>query len=191
MDFLLIDLDFADKRSFKLLEKLHSDESYSSLYILTTSFTTSQKFIKELQKYNIIGFISKPITKEIIETKIDLIMNKFKDHFSKRKHVRVKPADNELMRLSIKLKNNKHLSAKVLDVSLGGIAALLYTKCDDKELDPGKLIEHIVFEASNKEIDVDAVVVNKKENFIAFKFSHFYNNTNKDLTRYIMKKLSV
>ena len=191
IDFIFLDLDFANNASFKFLDKLKEDEKYSSLYIIITSFNTNEKFIKELQKYNIISFIAKPLTKELIETKINLILNKFRNHFSKRKHIRVQPSKDELMRISFKLKNKKHLTAKIIDISLGGIAALLYTNYQNIELKPGNLIEHIIFEAHNKEIDVDAKIINKKETFIALKFTHFYNNSNKDLTKYIMKKLSV
>lgn len=191
IDFIFLDLDFANGSSLDLLESLANNDNYSSIYILTTSFNTNEKFIKELQKYNILSFLTKPITKESIETVIEHIMEKFKNHFPARKHVRVKPSENELMRISFKLKSKKNITAKVLDISLGGVAALLYTKCDDIELSPGNLIEHLTFEAMNKEIDVDAKIVNVKENFIAFKFSHFYNNTNKALARYIMKKLKV
>ena len=95
------------------------------------------------------------------------------------------------MRVSFRLNNKKILTAKIINISLGGLACLLYTNYEDAQLTPGNLIEHIVFEALNKEIDVDAKIINKKEVFIAFKFTHFYNNSNKDLAKYIMKRLSV
>lgn len=190
IDFILLDLDFADNKSFELLDYVNAHDDYASIKIIGASFHTDRTFIARLKNYNFIGFLPKPFTRKVIENKITALIDTFKEHSSRRKHVRVVPEVNELMRVSFQLKNRKSISAKVLDVSLGGIGISLYADYDDEELTPGNLIEHIRFHASNYEIDVDAKLINKKEKFIAFKFTHFYNNTNQDLARYILRKLS-
>ena len=192
VDFLFLDFDFANKSSFDLMDKLKAEnEKHSNLYVIATSFNNNERFLKKMQTYNLISFVTKPLMPDIINKKIDLILDKFKNHFPKRQHIRVKPSDDELMRLIIKLKNNKCLTAKIIDISLGGLAAILYSDYNNPELSPGNLIEHITFEANHKEIDVDAKVINKKETFLALRFTHFYYDSHKELTKYIMKKLSV
>lgn len=191
IDFLFLDFDFSNNASFNLMEKLKSNEKYSSIYIIATSFNTNELFTNKLKKYDILYFIPKPFFEEQINDKINIIFEKLKDHFPERKHIRVKPSNDELMRMNIKLKNNKSLTAKIIDISMGGASALLYNNYEDLELTQGNLIEHILFEANNKYIDVDAKLISKKVKFISFNFTHFYNNTNKDLAKYILKKISL
>ena len=96
-----------------------------------------------------------------------------------------------MVRLCIKLKNKKNLTAKIIDISMGGISGLLYDNYQDLELSPGNLIEHLIFEVNHKYIDADGKLILKKDKFISFKFTHFYNNSNKDLAKYILRKMSV
>ncbi len=191
IEFIFLDLDFSNNSSFKLMDELKNNEKYSSIYIIATSINTNELLTNRLKEYKILSFIPKPFFEEQINDKLNIIFEKLKDHIPARKHIRLKPSDDELMRMCIKLKNNKNLTAKIIDISMGGISGLFYTKYEDQELSPGNLVEHIIFETNHKYIDVDAKVISKKDKFIAFKFTHFYNNTNKDLAKYILKKLSI
>ena len=186
IDFLFLDFDFSNNASFELMNKLKNDEKYSSIYIIATSINTNELFIKK-----ILSFIPKPFFEEQINDKLNLIFENLKDHIPARKHIRVKPLADELVRLCIKLKNKKNLTAKIIDISMGGVSGLLYDNYQDVELSPGNLIEHLIFEVNHKYIDTDGKLIIKKDKFISFKFTHFYNNTNKDLAKYILKKLSV
>lgn len=191
IDFLFLDFDFSNNASFDLMQKLQNDDKYSSLYIIATSFNTNELFTKKLEQFNIVGFIPKPLFEEQISNKLNIIFENLKDHIPARKHIRVKPSDDELVRLCIKLKRGKNLTAKIIDISMGGISGLLYNDFQDIELSPGNLIEHLIFEVNHKYIDVDGKLITKKDKFITFKFTHFYSNTNKDLAKYILKKLSI
>ncbi|OHD05998.1 MAG: hypothetical protein A2Y34_11185 [Spirochaetes bacterium GWC1_27_15] len=188
--FIFIDLDFANNVSFEFLDKLKTLEDYTSIYIIGTSFNSTEKFIKQFQLYNLAGFILKPISMDILKTKIQNLINKFKDHFPERKHIRVRPLDDELMRISFQLKNNKLITAKVIDISLGGLAAELYTNYESPELEDESVINNIIFEAGNKEIDVDAKIIHKKLRFFTVKFTSFHHNSYDSLIKYIMKKLN-
>jgi len=191
VDFLFLDLDFSDEASFNFLDELKKDEKNSSLYVIGSSFNTNEKFIRKLQEYNVISFIVKPFAPELVKEKMEKIFEKFKEHIPERKFVRVKPDPDELLRLSFQLKNNKLITAKILDISLGGLACEMYISYDNEELKSGVFLEHIVFKVGNREIDVDALIINKKDKLIAFKFTHFYGQSYENLTRYVMKKLTV
>jgi len=190
LNFLLIDIDFPDEKSYTLLDNIKSDNELKNIFIIATSINSNEKLIKRLQNYNIITFIPKPFNKNNLNEKIKNLFDKTKDHIPKRKHIRIKPFDDEFIRLSFKLKNKKNITAKVIDVSMGGVACLMYANYADRELNHGTLIEHLIFELDNKEVDVDAKVVTKKEKFIAFVFTHFYGDSNKNLGKYIQKKIS-
>lgn len=191
INFLFVDLDFSNNLSFELLKKLKENDKFSSLFIIVTSFNVKEIFLKKLQEYNIVSFIAKPFYKEQIEEKINSIINKVKGHYLRREHIRIIPENDEFMRASFKLKNNKSISGKLVNLSMGGFALMLYINYNDEELGRGKLIEHINFIADNREIDVDAKIINKKDKLIAFQFTHFYNDSYKNLSKYIIKKISV
>ena len=191
VDFLFLDLDFSDNAGFNFLDELKNDDKNSSLYIIGTSFNTNEKFIKQLQKYNIISFIVKPFSPDTVKEKMGKIFEKFKEHIPERKFIRVKPDPDEMLRLSFQLKNKKLITAKIVDISLGGLACELYISYENEGLASGIFLEHIVFKVGDREIDVDSLIVNKKDKLIAFKFTHFYGHSYENLTRYIMKKLTV
>lgn len=191
INFLLIDLDFAENISFNFLKELKNNESYSNLLILATSFNTKEEFKKKLTDYNIILFIPKPIDNIFLREAILNTLDKLKNKFVRRKHIRIVPENDEMMRLSFKLKSNKYISARVINVSMGGIAAMLFSQYESNELNRGKLIEHLIFQADNREIDVDAKIVNKKDKFIAFEFTHFYSDSYSNLLKYVTRKISL
>jgi response regulator RpfG family c-di-GMP phosphodiesterase len=190
INFLFLDIDFPNEQSFNFLNKIKEDNELKNIFIIATSINTNEKTIKKLQNYNIVTFIQKPLNNTALNEKINILLNKTKDHIPERKHIRIKPLDDEFVRLSFKLKNKKNITSKVIDISMGGIACLLYTNYNDQELTQGRLLEHLIFEVNNKEVNVDAKVVAKKEKFLAFVFTHFYNDSNKNLSNYILKKIS-
>jgi response regulator RpfG family c-di-GMP phosphodiesterase len=191
IDFLFIDFDYANNSAFDLIDKIKKNDKFSSIFIIGTSINSSEKFIKQIQKYYLISFLVKPLTPELLKDKLQNIIYKFKNHFPERQHVRIEPQEDELMRVSFQLKNRKYISAKILNISLGGLAAEFFIEIESEELQSGFLIEHMIFIAGNKEIEVDSKIINKFKKFISFKFTHFYKNSYDCLLKYIMKKLTV
>jgi len=190
-DFIMIDFDFGDEIGFKVANFLKENEKYSSIYLIGTSFNSQEKFIRDLQKYNLIYYFIKPIQEEIFQEKIEKLISKFKNHLPQRKHIRVTLPEDEIIRVNFKLRKiSKRISGKVLDLSLGGLGIELYNFENEEEVKEGNLIEHVIFEVDNKEVDVDAKIVKQKENFIAISFTHFYKNSYDILYKYIMKQLS-
>jgi response regulator RpfG family c-di-GMP phosphodiesterase len=191
IDFLFLDFDFANNASFTLLDTVKKNSKFSKIFIIGTSINSHQNFIKQIQKYYLISFIVKPLTQEILKDKFQTIIYKFKNHFPERQHVRVEPGEDELMRISFQLKNGKFLSAKVKNLSLGGLAAEFFAETEYDDIQPGYLIEHLNFIAGNSDIEVDCKIIKKAKKFISFKFTHFYKNSYESLLKYVMKKLSV
>ncbi len=189
--FLFLDLDFSDNKSFELLKTIKEDSSLSGLFILTTSLDASPVIIKKLQIYSVISFLIKPLSQDVVANKINLLLEKFRDHFPARKHVRITPDVDELLRVNFRLKDKKRLSGKIIDISLGGMAFELYSAYQSTELTKGSLLEHLLFEVHNKQVDSDAKIVNISNTLLAVNFTHFYEKSYEYLVKYIMKKVSV
>jgi len=190
-NIFLIDFDITNNKAYELIKIIKEDDDVKNIYLIGTSINASEQFIKKIQTYGLISFIAKPFDFKLLNEKCNKLLEKFKDHFPDRKHVRIQPMDDEFVRVSFQLKNKKHISAKVINISMGGLACLMYTSNNENELKQGNLIEHIIFEVNNKEINIDAKIISKKDKFIGFLFTHFYNDSNKNLANYILKKVSI
>lgn len=187
--FIIIDNDFANNAASKFLEKLRSrDKNYSYLTICT-SFTATNELLATLKQYNLVSFIKKPITMDLIKQKIEQILKKFADHFPARKSVRIKPEPDEMMRANFR-HNNKFYSSKVIDISLGGVACEIYSQNDNPEIDNQIDIENICINIEPKEIQVNAKVVSIKSRFISLKFTDFKGKSYEILTKYILSKIA-
>jgi response regulator RpfG family c-di-GMP phosphodiesterase len=189
-DFIFIDMDYPDNSSMELLKTLHRNMDSSSLFTIAYSFNTKPAFIKELQQFNLAAFFKKPLLRDSVKSRLAQLFEKFKDHFPGRKHVRIMPLADELMRISFTLPGGKRLSARVLDLSLGGLAAEFYSRITLPDLKAGSLMEHIVFDANHREIDVDAKIIKIENKFLAVKFTHFYHGSYMYLMKYIASKMS-
>lgn len=190
-DFLLLDFDYPEEKYLKILDFIKDNEKTGDTFIIGAAFKINQQMIKKLKPYNIISILIKPITNELISTKIDSIINKLKDHFPERKHIRIQPDPNELLQASIRLDNDRYLTAKILDVSIGGLALQLYSENKAEELKLNKIIEHIIFDVENKKINVTAKIVKRVKKFIGLKFTRFDQDSEKYLKQYIMKKMAI
>lgn len=190
-NILLLDFDFYDSLSLKFLEGLQEQKLMERIYLIGTGFDINQQMITRLQQFNLVGYLKKPVNEETIKDRLGRILDKC--HFSydeKRRHVRVTPDPEDMIQCTFNLPGSgKHISAKVINLSLGGLAFELYQDIEDKELAVGKPIRHLVFNAPIKEVDVEIEVVKKTDTFVACKFLQFYNNTNEILARYIIRRL--
>ena len=134
-DFIVIDFDFGDENGFNLANFIKENEKYKSIYIIGTSFNAKESFIKELQKYNLVYFFIKPIQEDIFQEKIEKLILKFKEHLPQRKHIRIKPSEEDIIRVNFKLKKTtKRISGKVIDLSLGGLGIELYNFENEAEI---------------------------------------------------------
>ncbi len=187
--FIMADIDFNENRTLTMLEELKKSDI--EFFTIGTSFNATAELITTLKNYNLISFIMKPVTIDILRDKFNIITSRFKDHFPERQHIRIKPDENEYLRANFILTNGKRISSKILDISLGGIAVEMYTDYEDPELANNSVIKKLSFNLGVKDIEVDVTVVKKVAKFISFKFSAFYGTGQEGLTKYILKKLSV
>ena len=122
-DYLFLDFDFANQEALALIQKLHENQKLTNTYLIATSMNVNQELIKTLMEYKLVGFIIKPLSTEKLNDKMTQILEKYQEGFNeKRKHVRIAPKSDDLVQASFILKNKKRIRAKVLNISLGGMA---------------------------------------------------------------------
>ncbi|MFP4362531.1 MAG: hypothetical protein ACLFR1_01545 [Spirochaetia bacterium] len=108
-----------------------------------------------------------------------------------RKHVRVKPDRNELMRVHYDdKKQKKKIIGKVIDISLGGFAAELLNVSDLSVIDTGTRINPITITMATGQIEPSGYIVNKRKRFVAVNFTSFVNKDRHSLARYIIQRLN-
>lgn len=191
LNLIILDLDFSDDASGNFIEQLKTFQNRESIYILGTAMNISENILKKMQETNLISFLIKPLNEKIIYEKIKNILEKFKDHFPLRKHIRVRPDPDEQIRISFETADKKLLTTKLLDISLGGFACEMYSAYQGTALKNHEVIKNIVFMLNNKECSVNCEIINRKDTFIAFRFINFNGKSYETISKYVMKKVSV
>lgn len=188
--FLFIDFDYADNSSFNYIKKVSEIITPFPFLLIGSSFNVTQDLISRLNSYNLISFMAKPVTHDILKVKIRQIIDKYADHFSARKHIRIKPDGDDAMRVNFKFSSNFY-SCKVLDISLGGVAAEVYSNNDNLPFRKSDLLNDITINLGIKEGVFDAEIVTVKSKFISLKFNEYKGSTYEILSKYILKKISI
>ncbi|HBD93938.1 MAG: hypothetical protein A2015_11990 [Spirochaetes bacterium GWF1_31_7] len=188
--FLFVDFDFSDNASLKALIKIGESIKPFPCLIIGTSFNATPDLINTLQHYNLISFLVKPVTADMLKIKFKKIIDTYGDHFPTRRHIRIKPDADESMRASFKF-NDKFYSCKVIDISLGGIAAEVYSNVDVLPFEEGNTITGISINLGLKDAGFNAEFVSIKSKFISLKFIDFASGSYEIMSKYILSKISV
>jgi DNA-binding response OmpR family regulator len=137
------------------------------------------------------GYLLKPFDPDQARTKLTSIFSKLATHNSQRRHIRVKPNPDELARVSFRLgKSSSLVSGRIVDISLGGLAAELFNPPEDNPIVAGTPLSRTEISLAGKVLNPSASTVLYKSNVLAAKFDILNPNDKKALERYIFKSIS-
>ncbi len=188
---LIVDIDNKDVEGIKLIEYLRGNNRMKDIKIIVHTIQSNKDFVIKMIELGVAGYLLKPFAEEQAYRKLENILNKLSNHHKDRKHIRVKPEADELLRLHFKLPGHeKLLSGKILDISMGGVAAELFNPPENKILTPGTSIPAINFVLSTRQLSPSGDIVLQKGNFIAIKFKNMGSKDKNNLARFIFKRIS-
>jgi DNA-binding response OmpR family regulator len=117
----IIDLDSKEVDGVNLIAELRAQESTQHLTVIAHTIQSSKELVDKMMEYGVIGYLLKPYAEKEIYLKLKKVLARGESHNSQRKHIRVRPDPNELLRLHFKLSGQSSLiSGKVVDISVGG-----------------------------------------------------------------------
>jgi two-component system, chemotaxis family, chemotaxis protein CheY len=187
----IIDIDNKDVDGIALIQELREGEHTRGISIIVHTIQSSKDFVMRMVEMGGAGYLLKPFSQDTAKSKLAAIFSKLSTHNSQRRHIRVKPDPDDLARVSFRVSSSRQLySGRIVDISLGGLAAELFNPPPPGMLTAGTPLARLQFAVSGKELAPSASVVLYKSNVLALRFETLGAAEKKALERYIFKSIS-
>jgi CheY-like chemotaxis protein len=191
VDGAIIDLDSKEVDGVNLIAELRAKEDTQHLSIIAHSVQSSKELVNKMMECGVIGYLLKPYNEKDAAQKLKQVLARGENHHTQRKHIRVRPDPDELLRLHFKLPGNPSLiSGKVVDISVGGVAVELFNPPSPGVLVPGTQIPSIQFTVNRKAFFPPGKVVLLKEQLLALRFDYLHSGEKSALSKYVFKRLT-
>ena len=188
----IVDLDSKEVQGEALLRDLHESGKLSGLKVIAQSVQSSRELVVKMMEYGVAGYLLKPYQDKEIYDKLRRVLERCQVSNDRRRHIRVKPDPDELLRLHFKLPGNPSLiSGKVIDISVGGVAIELLNPPEPGVLRPGLQIPEIQFILNRKQFAPPGKVVLFREKLLALHFDYLTVAEKTALARYVFKRIAV
>jgi two-component system chemotaxis response regulator CheY len=187
----IVDLDSKEVDGVNLIAELRAQESTQHLIVIAHTVQSSKELVDKMMEYGVIGYLLKPYSEKEIYPKLKKVLARGESHNSQRKHIRVRPDPDELLRLHFKLPGQSPLiSGRVVDISVGGVAVELFNPPAPGVLAPGTSIPGIQFTLNRKAFAPPGKVVLFKEQLLALRFDYLSATEKSALSKYVFKRLT-
>ncbi len=179
-----------DEINIKFLKWLSTIDQKNEMKRIIISSATDEYSVRKLMELGIQSFISKKNPTADIIQKIEAVLNKMNFNMKDgRQHVRVKPEDNENPLVNFYIGSDK-ISGKIVNISMGGVLVQVKDKAQIIGITKDQEIPRIHLSLNNKKIILNGLVVLKRENLLALKYTSVGEVYRESLSKYIFKKIS-
>jgi len=160
--------------------------------VIVHTVQTSKDFVMRMVELGVAGYLLKPFAAETAKAKLAAIFAKLATHNSQRRHIRVRPDPDELARVSFRLATPPPMlvSGRVVDISLGGMAAELFNPPLPEILPPGSPVPRLDIALAGRVLTPSGSVVLYKTRVLALRFDVLSPADKKALERYIFKSIT-
>jgi two-component system, chemotaxis family, chemotaxis protein CheY len=191
LEGVIVDIDNKDVDGIRLVADLRQNPRTRGLAVVVHTVQSGKDFVLQMIEAGVAGYLLKPFNPSTAHEKLSPILAKISTHNGERRHFRVRPDPEDLARAHFRLSGVPQLiSGKILDVSLGGMAAELLTPPAEGVLQTGTRIPRLEFALGGRELAPAATVVLLKSRVLALKFDSIAPADTRSLERYIFKKIS-
>jgi DNA-binding response OmpR family regulator len=191
IDGAIVDIDNKDVDGIQLITDLKASETTRGIAVIVHTIQTSKDFVLRMVDLGVAGYLLKPFVPDTAKAKLAGIFSKLATHNSQRRHIRIKPSPDELARVSFRLGRSTQLtSGRIVDISLGGMAAELFNPPEDEAISQGTPVSRMEIALAGKVLAPSASVVIYKSKVLAVRFEILNPTDKKALERYIFKSIS-
>ena len=188
---VIVDIDNKDVEGIKLVQYLRENDDTKGIKVIVHTIKTNKDFVVKMAELGIGGYLLKPFEEKQTYEKLKKILSNLEDHYTGRKHIRVKPEQDEFLELHFRIPGyQKLLSGKFIDISMGGVAVELFNLPKNQMLEKGAKIPALNFVLSSRQFAPSGEVVLKKGNILAIKFTEMSTENKNNLARFIFKRVS-
>ncbi len=189
----IIDIDSKEVKGIELIKELREDDNTRAIKIIIHTVQSNKDFVIQMVELGVVGYLLKPYNEEDVFPKLKNIFAKIQSHNAQRKHIRVKPDPEELLRLHFRLPAHPNLiSGKILDISVGGAAVEIFNLPEAEGLlKPGIKIPQVQFTLSSRQFSPSGRVILVKGKLLALRFEDLSTGEKTSLARYVFKRISI
>jgi two-component system chemotaxis response regulator CheY len=188
----IVDLDSKEVQGEALLRDLLESGKLRGPQIIVQSVQSSRELVVRMMEHGVAGFLLKPYQDKELYEKLKKVLERCQLTNERRRHIRVKPDPDELLRLHFKLPGNQGLiSGKIIDISVGGVAIELFNPPEPGLLKPGVQIPGLQFTLDRKQFAPPGKVVLVREKLLALRFDYLTVAEKTSLARFVFKRIAV
>lgn len=188
----ILDLDSKEVQGEALLRDLRESDKPGGLQVIVQSVQSNRELVVKMVEYGVAGFLLKPYQDKEIYEKLRKVLERCQVPNDRRRHIRVKPDPDELLRLHFKLPGHPGLiSGKIIDISVGGVAIELLNPPEPGLLKPGVQIPGIQFTLDRKQFAPPGKIVLFREKLLALHFDYLNVAEKTALAKYVFKRIAV
>jgi CheY-like chemotaxis protein len=188
----IVDLDSKEVQGEQLLQELRQSGEQSGPKVIVQSVQSSRELVVRMMDYGVAGFLLKPYQDQEIYEKLRKVLERCQIPNDRRRHIRVKPDPDELLRLAFKLPSKPGLiSGRIIDLSVGGVAIELLNPPEPGLLKPGLQIPALQFTLDRRQFAPPGKIVLFREKLLALHFDYLTIAEKTSLARYVFKRIAV
>jgi len=188
---VILETDEASDSRQSLISLIRERKGTPRTHVILYTSNTDVSFIKNMIEKGITGFIKKDSSSAEQQQAINRIAERVEGRNYQRKHIRIKPDPDDLLRAHfIEPNSGYQLSGKIIDLSLGGMAMELFNIPKDCPPLNGVTINSLSFPLLAHSLTVKAEIVNQSNNYLGIRFLAMDDKGRDRLSRYIFKNIS-
>jgi two-component system chemotaxis response regulator CheY len=187
----IIDIDSREVQGLELIRQIRESEAWRAVKIVVHTVQSSKELVLRMMEAGVAGYLLKPFKQDQIYAKLKKVLDRTISHDSQRRHIRVKPDPEELLRLNFRLPGHPGMvSGRVVDISVGGVAVELFNPPPPEALKPLTQIPSIQFTLLRKQFAPPGKVVLFKEKLLALRFDFLTIAEKTTLARYVFNRIA-
>jgi len=188
----IVDLDSKEVQGEALLGDLREACQPGRLQVIVQSVLSNRELVVRLMEYGVAGYLVKPYQDKELYEKLKKVLERCQVPNERRRHIRVRPDPDELLRLYFKLPAKPGMiSGKIIDISVGGVAIELLNPPEPGLLKPGVQIPALRFTLDRRQFAPPGKIVLFREKLLALHFDYLTIAEKTSLARYVFKRIAV
>jgi len=188
----IVDLDSKEVQGEALLGDLREACQPGRLQVIVQSVLSNRELVVRVMEYGVAGYLVKPYQDKELYDKLKKVLERCQVPNERRRHIRVRPDPDELLRLHFKLPSKPGMiSGKIIDISVGGVAIELFNPPEPGLLKPGVQIPALQFALDRRQFAPPGKIVLFREKLLALHFDYLTTAEKTSLARYVFKRIAV
>jgi CheY-like chemotaxis protein len=192
INLAIVDLDSKEVQGEALLSDLREACQPGRLQVIVQSVLSNRELVVRVMEYGVSGYLVKPYQDKELYDKLKKVLERCQVPNERRRHIRVRPDPDELLRLHFKLPSKPGMiSGKIIDISVGGVAIELFNPPEPGLLKPGVQIPALQFTLDRRQFAPPGKIVLFREKLLALHFDYLTIAEKTSLARYVFRRIAV